>query len=393
MSNPCPGSGNLLSVTNTSLNTGGVLGLAPNQSTTMTRCQIYTIFANAGVSTTITNPSTGTPYADATGDITYNNSPLASGQFFDPPSNSRSTSTPQYTWDDTGTPATYSLCTTNPPTALQLNLLARQKNPKSSTKPPRHLPVYKATSYAKPCPFRYPYPDTSGVPSYCLEASSCTGTLVPVTPDVCENTCKLGIPAKFSGGPYLGRQITVQNKNLWLTNMVDYQAGRNKMHKTRTFWSMGRVMGFPAMADPTQEFSSEVNNDFTVFIQNQGLSDLITGIGLAGSSLLDGNIPKDIDVIVVVSQLTSWIDFINNPPNGSFSWPSKIGSSLSNGNTPNYDVFVHGSFESVHMMLDINKNILYTNAVYSKANAAGLTDPNGDSPVIVMNSMDTYFPQ
>jgi hypothetical protein len=45
------------------------------------------------------------------------------------------------------------------------------------------------------------------------------------------------------------------------------------------------------------------------------------------------------------------------------------------------------------MMLDINKNILYTNAVYSKANAAGLTDPNGDSPVIVMNSMDTYFPQ
>lgn len=172
--------------------------------------------------------------------------------------------------------------------------------------------------------------------NYCTFATNKVGSLVHVTGPVCNVTCKMH-------GPYCGKQISDTQTSKFVEKMMLLQFGET-MEKVKKRYRKPIKVLIPTIKKDLMESLGPVLN--LPYVKTACLT----------GSILGGNLPhKDLDILLVVSDLKQFID---NKEEIDKLIPKSIKGFL-------VDIFVSEQCATFFMTLDLKTDILYTNANYN----------------------------
>jgi len=170
----------------------------------------------------------------------------------------------------------------------------------------------------------------------CIKASNLLGTTCIVTHNLCDISCK-----DYWHGPYNGRKTTDEQLGFFAKKMLNC-AWKNSVEKVRKRYSKPIEVWIP---DITEEIKS-------AFAHITALP-WVDGIALTGSILGRGLSNKDLDVVLIVKNLRSYIDFKD-----SLDIPKEIAGLK-------VDMFASEQKATFFMSLHLNDFVLYKSGLYN----------------------------
>lgn len=169
----------------------------------------------------------------------------------------------------------------------------------------------------------------------CLRASNVLGTRVIVTPPVCNVSCQK------HGGPYCGKVIDEPQTGKWAKEMLRYAWGAS-VQKVADRYAKPIKVAVPDCVDRVKAAFSQIT-----------ALPWVQSIGLTGSILSPTVEHKDIDVMLIVSDLRQYIDAADG-----LSVPKEIDGL-------HVDLFVSEQECTFFMTLDLNSLKLYKSGLYN----------------------------
>lgn len=170
--------------------------------------------------------------------------------------------------------------------------------------------------------------------STCIESTK----IVNVNTYVAGNFC--GITCKNRGGPYLGKQLTLQEEDVWRKELLHYTSFHS-MAKVKERYGVGVSVIVP-------EFYKEVLKIFSSVLSEKW----VRSVGMSGSCLIEGRNPKDVDVVLLVNDYRAFMDYKDQ-----YELPTHILDKKA-------DIFGRSTASGPFMYLDLTTFNLNTSSFY-----------------------------